>query len=302
MGGRAQDACGLLPVGAIQGGASMPLSLAEITIIVRTDPKANEVVMTVARNRVKCDDCYLYAGFDMRETFLLKCEEQPERQTAFETREDVLYHEPYGLRVFACSYKGIRRYCICHRGLPAPSQQCGLRLMPSVDRMGDIPTVGRNLIVVAVVDHRLHFRIFDGGGVVVDTDETRLTGQAQQIEDLRKQLESLWPPHKLTDREKARIIAAVTSIVDHTPQPIKFLYLPSGYDRPDHGPGPEEGDEPNPWIGQVLDQIQGTPLELYALRGLSYKEIATATGLTDEQVKAKIYQLRTKLRERFPEL
>ena len=101
-----------------------------------------------------------------------------------------------------------------------------LRLMSSVTDVSDIPTVGLSLIIVAVVDHVLHFRIFDGDGkMVVDTDEKRLTEQAQQIEDLRKQpqqiedlrkqLESLWPPHELTKSERARIIAAATSIVDH---------------------------------------------------------------------------------------
>jgi RNA polymerase sigma factor (sigma-70 family) len=286
----------------------MPLSLEEIKLIVRNDPKAIEVAMEVARNRLKCD-CSSWASFDMRETFIVKCQERPEYQAAFETREDVLGHKRYGLKGFICSYEGIRRHCVCGPSPSAPRQQYGLRLMPSVDDVDGIPTGGRNLTVVAVVDHRLHFRIFDRSGVVVDTDETRLTGQAQQIEDLRKQLESLWPPHELTNREKARIITAVTSIVGHTLQPIKFLHLSSGYDLPDHGPGPEEDAERNEddserdkLIGQVLEQIQGTPLELHVLRGLSYKEIATETGLTVEQVRAKLHQLRTKLRKRFPEL
>ena len=38
----------------------------------------------------------------------------------------------------------------------------------------------------------------------VDTDEERLTEQSRPIEDLRKQLESLWPPHELTKNENAR--------------------------------------------------------------------------------------------------
>jgi hypothetical protein len=72
------------------------------------------------------------------------------------------------------------------------------------------------LIIVAFVDQVLHFRIFDGQGeMVADTDANRLTEQALPIEVLRKQLESLWPPHELTGSEKARVIAAVTSIVDH---------------------------------------------------------------------------------------
>ena len=100
---------------------------------------------------------------------------------------------------------------------------CDLRLMSSLNHNG-IPTEGKNLIVVAAVDNMLHFRIFEGDGkVVVDTDETRLTEQARQIKDLRKQLQSLWPPYELTTSEKGRVITAVTSIVGHTRTPDKKL-------------------------------------------------------------------------------
>ena len=63
------------------------------------------------------------------------------------------------------------------------------------------------LIIVAALGSVLHFRVFDGDGkMVVDTDEKRLTEQARQIEDLRKRLVSLWPPHKLTRSEKGLVI------------------------------------------------------------------------------------------------
>jgi len=92
-----------------------------------------------------------------------------------------------------------------------------LRLMSSLDDVSGIPREGKNLIIVAAVNSVLHFRIFDGDGEeVVGTDEKRLTDKARQIEDLRKQLESLWPPHELTRSEKDRVITAVTSIVGHT--------------------------------------------------------------------------------------
>jgi len=89
-----------------------------------------------------------------------------------------------------------------------------------------IPTAGKSLTIVAVVDHVLHFRIFDvDGKVVVDTSEKkRLTAQAPQIEDLRKQLVSLWPPHELTSSEKIGVVAAVNSIVGHAPR-ISHLSL-----------------------------------------------------------------------------
>ena len=88
--------------------------------------------------------------------------------------------------------------------------------MSSVKDVRGIPTAGKNLIIVAAVDNVLHFRIFDlDGKVVLDTDEKRLAEQARQIEDLRKQLESLWPPHEVTGSERGCVITTVTSIVGH---------------------------------------------------------------------------------------
>ena len=95
-----------------------------------------------------------------------------------------------------------------------------LRLISSLNDVSGIPTEGKDLIIVVAVNNVLHFRIFDGDGkVVVDTDEQRLTEKARQIEGLRKQLESLWPPHELTRSNKDRVTTAVTSIVGHTRSP-----------------------------------------------------------------------------------
>jgi tetratricopeptide (TPR) repeat protein len=112
-----------------------------------------------------------------------------------------------------------------------------LQLMSSVNDVNRIPTTGgptrsagKSLIILAVVNQVLHFRMFDGDGkMVVDTDEKRLTDEARQdekrlaeqvrqIEELRRQLESLWPRDELDEDEKVRVINAVTSIVRHTPR------------------------------------------------------------------------------------
>ncbi len=91
-----------------------------------------------------------------------------------------------------------------------------LRLMSSLNDVSGIPTEGKDLVIVAAVNNVLHFRIFDGVGKrVVDTDEKKLTERAWQIEDLRKQLKNLWPPHELTRSDKDWVITAVVSIVDH---------------------------------------------------------------------------------------
>ena len=124
---------------------------------------------------------------------------------------DEVVHIDRGTRQIV-GYSFDRQDCITKLG-------CGLRLMPSVKDVSGIPTVGKSLILVAAVDQVLHFRIFDDDGkMVVDTDEMRLTGQTRQIEDFRKQLQSLWPPHAFTTSEKERVITAVTSIVGHTPK------------------------------------------------------------------------------------
>ena len=100
-----------------------------------------------------------------------------------------------------------------------PRPSVDLRLMSPVEDSGAIPTKGKNLIVVAAVDQVLHYRIFDGDGKrVVNTDEKKLTERSRQIENFRKHLESLWPPHELTENEKQRIVSAVASIVGQ-PQP-----------------------------------------------------------------------------------
>jgi hypothetical protein len=76
---------------------------------------------------------------------------------------------------------------------------------------------------VAAVKGVLHFRIFDHDGrMAVDEDETNLKTQAGPIEDLRRQLKDLWPPHVLTRPEKFRDITAVTSIVDQTLDPRRL--------------------------------------------------------------------------------
>ncbi len=90
---------------------------------------------------------------------------------------------------------------------------CDLRLMSSVKDVGDIPP-GKNLMVVAAVDNVLHFRRFDGvGKVVLDKDEKALPKQVSQIEELRRGLVGLWPPHQLSGSEKFRVRILVTSIV-----------------------------------------------------------------------------------------
>jgi hypothetical protein len=75
---------------------------------------------------------------------------------------------------------------------------------------------------MAGVDGVLHFGISGGAGEwVVDTDETRLPEKSRQIQELREYLAGLWPPHQLSDSERDRIVATVTSIVG-VPSPDRW--------------------------------------------------------------------------------
>jgi hypothetical protein len=87
-----------------------------------------------------------------------------------------------------------------------------------VKDIGSMPARGWNLIVVAKIENVLHFRFFDENcATVIDTNETRLASKGRSIADLRNQLETLWPPHKMSEEDKHRVIAAVASIVGTKP-------------------------------------------------------------------------------------
>jgi pimeloyl-ACP methyl ester carboxylesterase len=90
-----------------------------------------------------------------------------------------------------------------------------LRWMSSVKDVNEMPAEAKALVIVADLENRLHFRIFDhSGSMVVDTDETRLSGRAGQVEELTKQLAGLLP-HALTVDDQDRLVSAVTSIVGY---------------------------------------------------------------------------------------
>jgi hypothetical protein len=102
--------------------------------------------------------------------------------------------------------------------------RCDLRLIREPGDVRRIPASGENLVIISLVGDVLHFRIFDSSGKkVTDTDEKKLTRPGQsgddpgrRIEELRGQLDGLWPPRELTRSEKGRVITAVASIVGHT--------------------------------------------------------------------------------------
>jgi hypothetical protein len=95
------------------------------------------------------------------------------------------------------------------RLLPDQIAEYDVRLIHSLTTM-DLPTTGKELVIVGHSDAIIFFRIFDsGGGIVVDWGD-----DPGRIGVVEKQLASLDPPHELTTTEKGWVIAAVTSLVD----------------------------------------------------------------------------------------
>jgi len=96
-----------------------------------------------------------------------------------------------------------------------------LQLMPSIPDEGGIPIVGKDLVVVALVDGVLHFLICDAcGRRVVNMIESELPPErAREIEQLKGRL----AVEKQSKVPKDEIISSVTSIVGHT-QPIELRF------------------------------------------------------------------------------
>lgn len=118
-----------------------------------------------------------------------------------------------------------------------------LELLPSPNGLGDLPVVGRNLVILAHLKDGLHFRFFDSEGqMVVDTAEDQLTGdKGSQLAQLKALLDGLWKnpqaPVKVTASngvwetipggapqvspiEKDRVLTVLASIFGHSRVPI----------------------------------------------------------------------------------
>jgi len=92
-----------------------------------------------------------------------------------------------------------------------------LRLL-SPDDVGSIPTEGKNLVIVANVNDRLHFKIFDAHGkVAVDwwEEESGSTTYAE-LEALRIELQDSWRTSEIPDAKKAKVLKAATSFFGHS--------------------------------------------------------------------------------------
>ena len=70
---------------------------------------------------------------------------------------------------------------------------CSVHLLNSIARFEDLPKTGKNIILIALIDHALHLRIFnDHGKMIADTNTKFLPVAAQQIDLFTKHLEELY--------------------------------------------------------------------------------------------------------------
>jgi multidrug efflux pump subunit AcrA (membrane-fusion protein) len=107
-----------------------------------------------------------------------------------------------------------------------------LRLMPSVKDVRELPTSGKDLVVLARLGDVLHFRIFDSSGKrPVDADERHLTDKAHQIDKLKSVLKDMWADPRIFPLDKEKVAVALAAIFgpDRVPVGTKASVLVQAY-------------------------------------------------------------------------
>ncbi len=96
------------------------------------------------------------------------------------------------------------------------SVQYDLRLTTTTADLDSLPAPekGKGRLGIARNNDVLYFRVIDSSGIkIVDTNEGSLNEKAQNIVELKKRLNGLWPPHVVSPEEKKRVIKAVRSVL-----------------------------------------------------------------------------------------
>lgn len=91
-----------------------------------------------------------------------------------------------------------------------------LDLRDRVASPDELAREGRNIIIVARVNGRLYFRVFEAdGSPVASKHEAELPAKTAEIQELAKRLEPLWQADPISCSDQEEVIRAVASIVDH---------------------------------------------------------------------------------------
>jgi RND family efflux transporter MFP subunit len=219
----------LMLVATLAIGGVLGLSKMGVDVLPPQHMRTVHASVDVVGARAKQMKEYIVAKF---ESYFHKHEEEShqEQQTIVVTSpkvQDVTITDSFVCQIRAQRHIEIRALepgyletILIREGQVVKGPEFDLQLMSSLHDTGRIPREGKSLFVVAAVNNILCFRIFDrNGAVVVDTDERKLTKQALEIENLKKQLENLWPPRELTASGKDQVMTAVTSILGYTHGP-----------------------------------------------------------------------------------
>lgn len=98
--------------------------------------------------------------------------------------------------------------------------------LDTLDNSGSLPVQGARLIVIAKIEDKLYFRIFDPTGqMVVDLAEENLSDKVSAIGDLKSRLSGLWSNTNLSESDQRMSANKVAPIVnfDLTPKPATGL-------------------------------------------------------------------------------
>jgi multidrug efflux pump subunit AcrA (membrane-fusion protein) len=97
-----------------------------------------------------------------------------------------------------------------------------LRLMPALKEARELPSTGRELVVLARVQDVLHVRIFDDHGkTVVDAKETELAEKhAKELDALEGMLRGAWGAPRVSPLDKDKILALLATMFGPARVPI----------------------------------------------------------------------------------
>ena len=102
-----------------------------------------------------------------------------------------------------------------------------IRLIPE-GGLEDLPESGANTLIILRTDKGLHFRVFDGAGLMtLDKPEKEFSGHTDELIQLKAHLAELWEQSNITAARKTDVLSLVTLITR--------LALQNGNGFPDYG-------------------------------------------------------------------
>ena len=142
----------------------------------------------------------------------------------------------------------------------------------------------------------------------------RITLDRAEAEDVvQEALIKVWSKRnewQQLDSVEAYCLAVTRNLaIDHSERKgAQAVELTDDMEQPDTTAGPHEQmvhDERMAWINRLMNRLpekQRLAMQLRDIEGRNYKEIATALGQTEEQVKVNIFRARQKVRQKLLEI